>query len=221
MKKIAITLLVVAALAGGSFLAYQAFRDPSLAGDKIEDFDQLIARVDSAVAAGRVAPHLVVPTCQASEPLHIGALALNVAHGKEVLECISELWPGGPLRGPLAIVDVDARRFDAMTSRMPPALQAASLQAAGTIALAHCGKKKVGSYGFIFTHDALAQVCNLLLLGQEGSGQLRVLGVSYFYYGPPQKIDERFTFGDVVASRPDFNMESALRGYFAPAASAQ
>ena len=108
-------------LIGGAALVYWAvsgFEFLSSAGAKVEDFDTLVARVAQAAKAGHAAAGLESEQCQASTPLHIGGVVLDFLDGKPVLECSASLRPTGPLRKPLAIVDLDRKRFDSMSRHL-------------------------------------------------------------------------------------------------------
>jgi hypothetical protein len=209
---------------GGAVLAYLNifgldFLGPS--GGKVEDLDKLIERVADAAKSGHFAARLETQECQASTPLHIGALVLDVLDGKPALVCARSLEPAAPLGKPLAIVDLDSKRFDSITRYLPPALISPSLNAASTIVLSHCSKSDVGRYGYIFPHTAYRQNCSLVFVSQNGSSEMRILGLMSFWALPPGKIDARFTFGDVVADRPEDQMQDYIAYRSAGAAKAQ
>jgi len=184
---------------------------------KIRGFDKLMARVEEAAAAGHSAAGLETPICQADAPEHIGDLALHVVRGKPALECTSSLQPALALAQPAAIIDFDRKQIDAINDMLPDELRAANLEAARTIAVIHCSKRKTGSYGLF--RDAYAQECNVLFVAAKGPSGMQILGVAFFRAAPPEKSDTRFSFfGDIVADRPDFDMRYYIVSRFAGAA---
>jgi hypothetical protein len=170
----------------------------------------LVARVAEAAKSRHFAAGLETQKCQASIPLHIGALVLDVLEGKPALVCVRSLEPAAPLRKPLAIVDLDSKRFDSITRDFLPALISPSLTAASTIVFTHCSKSEVGRYGYILTHVAYRRDCSLVFVGQNGSSEMQILGIMSFSAFPPEKIDARFTFGDVVPDRPESQMQDYI-----------
>lgn len=182
----------------------------SRTGGNVEGLDRLVARVAEAARSGHFAAGLETQKCQASIPLRIGALVLDVLDGKPALVCARSLEPAAPLRKPLAIVDLDSKRFDSITRDLPPAIIAPSLTAASTIVFTHCSKSEVGRYGYILTHVAYRRDCRLLFVGQADSSELQILGMMSFSALPPEKIDARFTFGDVVPDRPEDQMQDYI-----------
>jgi len=213
MKK-AVVISCLCVLLGGAVLCYFAvfgFGVQSSGGVEIEQLDGFIARVTEAAKSGQVPAAIANEDCQASIPLHIGALVLDFLDGKPVLICTRALEPAAKLAKPLAIVDLDRRRVDSMVRSLPATLLSSSLNAAATIILTRCSKSEVGRYGYIFVHTAYRQDCGLLFVGQNGSSEMQILGIMSFWAVPPAKIDPRFTFGDVVPDRP----ESQMRDYIA------
>ena len=182
----------------------------SSTGAKVEDLDRLVARVAEAAKAGHFAAGLEGQECQASIPSHIDALVLDILDGKPALVCVRSLEPAAPLRKPLAVIDLDSRRFDSITRDLPPALVAPSPAAASTIVFTHCSKSEVGRYGYILTHVAFRRDCDLLFVGQNAASEMQILGIMSFWAVPPGKIDARFTFGDVVPDRPESQMQDYL-----------
>ncbi len=211
-KKAAVIGCLCALIGAGvlSYLAVFGFDVLSSGGGKVEDLDRWVARVADAVKSGHVAAGLETQECQASTPLHIGDLVLDTLAGKPALVCARSLEPAATLARPLAIVDLDHKRVDSMTRSLPAALLSPSLNAAATIVLTHCSKSQVGRYGYILTHTAYRQDCSLLFVGQTASAGMQILGIMSFSALPPGKIDARFTFGDVVADRPDSQMQDYI-----------
>jgi hypothetical protein len=205
--------LVYWAVFGSNFL--------SSASGKVEDLDKLVARVAGAVKSGHVAAGLEKQECQASTPLHIDALVLGILDGQPALVCARSLEPAATLARPLAIVDLDSKRFDSITRDLPPALISPSLSTASTIVFTHCSKSKIGRYGYIIPHAAYRRDCSLLFVGQNGASETQILGIMSFSALPPGKIDARFTFGDVVADRPDSQMQDYIAYRSADAAKVQ
>jgi hypothetical protein len=222
--KNAVVIGCLCVLIGGAVLSYLVgfgfYLLPS-GGGEIEDFDKLIARVADAAKSGHVAAGIANETCQASIPLHIDGLVPNFLDGKPMTPCSNALEPAAPLGKPLAVVDLDHKRFDSITRSLPAALLSPSLNAASTIVLTHCSKSEVGRYGYILTHTAYRQDCGLLIVSQSGSSEMQILGIQSFSALPPGKIDARFTFGDVVADRPEFQMQDYITYRSADAAKVQ
>jgi hypothetical protein len=163
-------------------------------GGKVEDLDNLVARVADAAWSRHFAAGLGTQECQASIPVHIGALVLEVLERKPAPVCSRSLEPAAPLPKPLAIVDLDSKRFDSITRDLPRALIAPSLAAAATIVFTHCSKSEVGRYGYILTHVAYRRDCRLLFVGQDGSSEMQILGIMSFWAMPPGKIDRTIYF---------------------------
>jgi hypothetical protein len=212
MKKAIIIgcLCVVFGGAGLAYLGVFGFNAPSSGGGTTEDFDKLVARVADAARSGHVAARVASADCQASIPLHIADLVRDYLDGKPAILCSSDLDPAAPLARPVAVVDLDRKRPDAIAQSLPAALLAPNLNAAATIVLIHCSKAEAGRYGYIFPHTAYRQNCGLVFVGQNGSSPIQILGIRSFYALPPAKIDARFTFGDVVADRPDSQMQDYI-----------
>lgn len=212
MKK-AVIIGCLCIVFSGAVLAYLGvfgFNFLGRGGEKIEDFDSLVARVADAAGSGHVAAGLPNEKCQADIPLHISALVQDVLSGKPVLICTRALEPAAPLGKPLAVVNLDSKRFDPITRDLPSVLISSSLNTASTIVFTHCSKAEVGHYGYIFTHTAYRQDCSLLFVGQNGASEMQILGIMSFWSLPPGKIDARFTFGDVVADRPESQMQDYI-----------
>jgi hypothetical protein len=189
------------------FIYVKIFGVPSFSGAKVEDFDKWVARVDAALAAKQVAAMPDGVVCS------MAPLALSVIHGgANATGC--ERLPDKPLAKPLAVIDVDDQRIDKVSGRLPESLIAPSLDAAGTLVFIHCSPERAGTYGSIFTHDAYRLQCAMLFVGQNGPAGMRILGVMQTMASPPQKIDTRFTFGDVVADRPVSSMQRTLQDQF-------
>jgi hypothetical protein len=194
--------LVSAVVLGSNFLPRT--------GGKVEDLDKFVARVVETANAGHFAAGLEAQDCQASTPLHIGALVLDFLDGKPVLVCVRSLEPAAKLDKPLAVVDLDHRQFDPIARSLPAAFLAPDLNAASTIIFTRCSKSQVGRYGYILRHAAYRQDCGLLFVRQDGASAMQILGIMSFSASPPEKIDARFTFGDVVADRPEFQMQDYI-----------
>ncbi len=212
MKKM-VVIGCLCVLLGGAVLAYLAvfgFDLMSADGGKVEDFDRLVARVADAARSGHVAAGVANENCQASIPLRLGALVRDFLDGKPVTQCSNALEPAAPLVKPLAVVDLDHKRFDSVIRSLPAALLSPNLNAASTIVFTHCSKSEAGRYGYILTHVAYRQDCGLLFVGQNGSSEMRILGIRSFSAFPPEKIDARFTFGDVVPDRPESQMQDYI-----------
>lgn len=223
MKK-AIVIGCLCALLGGGVLIYSGvfgFDFLSSGGGKVEDFDKLVARVADAAQSGHVAAGVANEHCQAGIPLRIGDLVRDYLDGKPVMLCSNALQPAAPLGKPLAVVDLDHKRFDPIMRSLPSALLAPNLDAASTIIFTHCSKSEIGRYGYILTHVAYRQDCGLLFVGQNGSSAMQILGIRSFSALPPGKIDPRFTFGDVVADRPESQMQDYIAFRSADAAKVQ
>jgi hypothetical protein len=212
MKKAVVIacLSVFIGVAAMAYLIVFGFDFLPWTGGKVEDFDRLIARVAEAAKSGHVAAGLETQECQASTPLHIGALVLDFLDGKPVLVCTRSLEPAATLGKPLAVVDLDHKRVDSISRFLPAALLSPNLNAASTIIFTHCSKSEAGRYGYIFPHVAYRQDCSLLFVNQNGSSEMQILGIISFSASPPGKIDVRFTFGDVVADRPEFQMQNYI-----------
>lgn len=120
------------------------------------------------------------------------------------------LTPAAKLGKPLAVVDLDRKRFDAINSRLPVPLLAPNVSAASTIVFTHCTTAKVGSYGFIFPQGAYRRDCGLLFVAQDGPSGMRILGITTYSRWPPKSASGRFSFGDVVADRPIFEMQNYI-----------
>jgi hypothetical protein len=209
-KTVVIGLSVLICGAALAYASVSGFDFLPWTGGKVEDLDKLVARVAEAAKSRHFAAGLETQKCQASIPLHIGALVLDVLEGKPALVCVRSLEPAAPLRKPLAIVDLDSKRFDSITRDLPLALISPSLTAASTIVFTHCSKSEVGRYGYILTHVAYRRDCSLVFVGQNGSSEMQILGIMSFSALPPEKIDARFTFGDVVPDRPESQMQDYI-----------
>jgi hypothetical protein len=212
MKK-AVIIGCLCIVLGGAVLAYVGvlgFNALSSDGGTMEDFDKLVARVADAAKSGHVAARVASADCQTGIPLHIADLVRDYLDGKPAILCFSDLEPAAPLAGPVAVVDLDRKRTDAIARSLPAALLAPNLNAAATIVLIHCSKAEAGRYGYIFTHTAYRQNCGMVFVRQNGSSPMQILGIRSFYALPPAKIDARFTFGDVVAERPDSQMQDYI-----------
>lgn len=212
MKKAAV-IGCLCVLLGGAVLFYFAgfgFGIASSGGEAIEGLDRLIARVADAAKAGRVPTAVAKENCQASIPLHLGAVVLDFLDGKPVPMCTRALEPAANFGKPLAIVDLDRKRVDSMARLLPAALLSPSLNTAATIVLTRCSKSEVGRYGYIFVHTAYRRDCGLVFVGPNGSSAMQILGIMSFWAVPPAKIDPRFTFGDVVPDRPEDRMQDYI-----------
>jgi hypothetical protein len=179
-------------------------------GGKVEDLDRLVARVAEAARSGHVAAGLETQECQGSTPLHIDALVLDFLDGKPVLVCVRSLEPAARLQRPVAIVDLDRKQFDPIARSLPATLVSPDLNAASTIILSHCSKSEVGSYGYILSHTAYRQDCGLVFVNPKDASGPQILGMVSFWALPPAKIDTLFTFGDVVADRPESQMQDYI-----------
>lgn len=212
MKK-AVVIGCLFVVIGGIVLLYGAvfgFDFLRSDGATIEDLDKLVARVAYAAESGRVPAAVANENCQASIPLHIAALVLDFLNGKPVLICSRALEPAAKMGKPLAIVDLDHKRFDSIMHSLPATLLSSSLNAASTIVFTRCSKSEVGRYGYIFPHAAYRRDCGLLFVSQKGSSEMQILGIMSFSALPPAKIDPRFTFGDVVPDRPESQMQDYI-----------
>lgn len=212
MKK-AIVIGCLCVVIGGALLSYVAlfgFNFPPSAGATVEDLDKLVARVADGAKSGHVPAAIADENCQASIPLHIGALALDFLDGKPVLICTRALEPAAKFGKPLAIVDLDHKRFDSIMRSLPAALLSPNLNSASTIVFTRCSKSEVGRYGYIFQHAAYREDCGLLFVSQKGDSEMQILGIMSFSALPPAKIDPRFTFGDVVPDRPESQMQDYI-----------
>ncbi len=212
MKKI-VVISCLCVLVGAAVVFYFTgfgFSTASSGGAEIEHLDGLLARVADAAKSGRVPAAIANADCQASIPLHIDVLVLDFLGGKPVLRCDRGLEPAAKFGKPLAIIDLDRKRVDTISRLLPATLLAPSLNAASTIILTRCSKTEVGRYGYIFVHAAYRRDCDLLFVGQNGSSELQILGIMSFWAVPPEKIDPRFTFGDVVPDRPEDQMQDYI-----------
>ncbi len=209
-KTVVISLSVLICGAALAYVIVFGFDFLPWTGGKVEDLDKLVARVAEAARSRHFAAGLETQKCQASIPLHIGDLALDVLDGKPALVCARSLEPAAPLPKPLAIVDLDSKRFDSISRDLLPAFISPSLTAASTIVFTHCSKSEVGRYGYIITHVAYRRDCSMLFVSQNGSWEIHILGIMSFYAFPPGKIDARFTFGDVVPDRPESQMQDYI-----------
>jgi hypothetical protein len=197
----------------GGVLAYVGvfgFNALSSGGGTMEDFDKMVARVADAAKSGHVAARVASADCQASIPLHIADLVRDYLDGKPAVLCSSDLDPAAPLAKPVAVVNLDRKQPDAIARSLPAGLLAPNLNAASTIVLVHCSKAEVGRYGYILPHTAYRQNCALVFVSQNSSSPMQILGIRSFYALPPAKIDPRFTFSDVVADRPDSQMQDYI-----------
>jgi hypothetical protein len=212
MKKAVIVGCLCVVLGGAvlSYLGVFEFGVLSSGGGNIEDFDKLVARVADAAKSGHVAARVASEDCQASIPLRIADLVRDYLDGKPAMPCASALEPVTPWDKPLAVVDLDHRRLDPIGRSLSAALPSPTPNAASTIVFIHCSKSETGHYGYIFVHAAYRQDCGLVFVGQSGSSAMQILGIRSFYALPPAKIDPRFTFGDVVADRPDSQMQDYI-----------
>jgi hypothetical protein len=199
-------------------LSWLGFLSP--AGAKVEDLDKWVARVADAAKAGHFAAGLEGGECQASIPLHIGAVVAEFLDGKPARICSNSMDPTARLRKPVTVVDLDRKRFDSIIPYLPAALVAPNLKAASTIVFTHCSKTQIGRYGYLFPQTAYRRDCEMLFVDQSGSSELQILGIRSFDAFPPAKISTRFYFSDIVADRPEFNMRSYIEFYAADAAKA-
>jgi len=211
--KEAVGCLFAAVLFGGGGLALLAwiFGFFSHTGAPIDNFDQLVAGVDAAIASGKFAPDLNKPEAEYDEDgvsLHIGDMARRFLEGKPPLPINSQMDPPRPLPKPVKMVDFDRKRIDAIDDSLPDALRAPSLDAAATIVFVHCSPKKIGNYGLFA--DGFSRICNELFVERSGPSGMRILGIAFFEKSPPAKIDPRFHFGDIVADRPESDLKEFI-----------
>ena len=148
MTKFEIFLAVLMALLVAAAAYYFFFGFSFFSRAEIGGFDRLIAGVDKAVGAGRIATGLETPVCQVGVPMRIRELVQDFLRGRPVLECTSALQPGVGLARPLTVVNFDTKRIDSINDTLPESLRAPNLNVAATIAFVHCTKRKTGNYGF-------------------------------------------------------------------------
>jgi hypothetical protein len=206
MKKAEIRAFVLAVLlllGGIAAIVYWLFGDMITRGARVENLDAYVARALAAATAGRLADPLQAAV---GDRYHD---AKNVAH--DVTDFFAAAPSGRfetalvrttPFPAPVAAVDLDQQRYDAIRNELPDGARADTLDAARTIAFIRCRKEKVGSYGHIFSQDAYKQVCSLLAVDMGASAGPTILAMETFESQPPQKVDLRFRFGDIVAARP-------------------
>jgi hypothetical protein len=212
--EIATVLFLLICIAAPIYWLVSAFDLTSLFVGRIAGYDTLVAEVDAASRAGNVAPEGSDAACK---PL--GALTRDFLQGKPVPNCNGAFYEDRtPLGSPVFIVDMDRQRRDAINRLLPAPLLAPDAQAASTLVLTHCSRRKSGSYGTLFPQTAYDLDCGMLFVARTGQRGMRILGLATIASSPPDEIDTRFSFGAVVADRPETQMANEIVFRFPAAA---
>lgn len=175
-------------------------------GAKVENLAVLIGTVQKATQDGRVAEPFKSEAVKAAPPVNITADVNSLITGAPWQQFPGGYWDG-KFPPPVAAIDLDSGRYDAIRRALPNTARADTAEAARTLVFIRCKNTKVGKYGYILSYGAYKMSCNLLAVDMKAPGGPEILDMNSFESFPPDEIDLRFKwFGDVVAERPDAAM---------------
>ena len=189
------------------FVAYRNYDG----AQRVVGLDQLVAQASASAEEKRVAPEFqyLVTGPEPADGMFWHGVQNFLAHPLTSGDLDEARPESTRFIAPVAIVDLDRKRFDAAQARLPANVRAPNVKTARTLVFVRCYTTKedvhyVTHRGPTFDPAAYSRHCNTVAFDMKAQGEPVLLAVRGFGEGPPDSInrlDPRNWLG-VIAAEP-------------------